>query len=97
MMETLAAIGLVGNIVQFVDFSGKLISESVQLYQSCEGALAENIDIEATINHLVLLNEKLKSTTTVTGDGALQKLCASCNTVADELLAALNKVKVRHK
>jgi hypothetical protein len=31
-MEALAVIGLVGNIVQFVDFGSKLISKSVQLY-----------------------------------------------------------------
>ena len=96
-METLAIIGLVGNIVQFVDFSGKLISKSGELYRSSKGALAENSDIETAVNHLVLLNNKLKDTAITTGDSALQSLCKSCGTTADQLLAALDKVKVKGK
>jgi hypothetical protein len=96
-METLAIIGLVGNIVQFLDFSGKLISKSTELYRSSEGALAEHIDVETVTNHLVLLNGKLKNAATTTGDGALESLCISCGTAADKLLAALDKVKVKDK
>ena len=96
-METLAIIGLVGNIVQFIDFSGKLISKSTELYWSSEGALAENIDTETATNHLVLLNSKLQNAATATGDSALESLCKSCSAAADELLAALDKVKVKGK
>jgi hypothetical protein len=94
-MEALAIIGLVGNIVQFVDFGGKLISKSTELYRSSEGALAENIDTETATNHLVLLNSKLKNAATATGDSPLENLCKSCNTAAEKLLAALDKVKVK--
>jgi hypothetical protein len=94
-MEALAIVGLVGNIVQFVDFSGKLISKSTELYRSSEGALAENIDTETVTNHLVLLNSKLKDAATATGDSALENLCKSCNTAAEKLLAALDKIKVK--
>ncbi len=94
-MEILASIGLIGNIVQFVDFSGKLISKSAQLYHSSKGALPENTGIETATNHLVLLNNKLKDAATSFSDGALESLCISCNTVAEELLAALEKVKVK--
>jgi hypothetical protein len=96
-METLAIIGLVGNIVQFVDFSGKLISKSTELYRSSEGALAEYIDIETITNHLVLLNSKLKDAAITTGDGELESLCTSCGVAADDLLAAMDKVKVKGK
>jgi hypothetical protein len=96
-MEVLAIVGLVGNIIQFVDFSGKLISKSVQLYQSREGALAENIDTETATNHLLLLNDKLKDTATSTGDRTLKDLCEACHTVARELLEALDEVKVKGK
>jgi hypothetical protein len=94
-METLAIIGLVGNIVQFVDFSGKLISKSAELYRSTEGALAENIDIETATNHLVQLNNKLKDTAGATSDGALENLCTSCGAAAHELLTALDNIKAR--
>lgn len=93
-METLAAVGLVGNIVQFVDFSEKLISKSAQLRKSDKDALPENADIETVTNHLVLLSNRLKDPATSTGD-ELQKLCTSCRAVAEELLAALDKVKVK--
>ena len=96
-MDTLAIIGLVGNIVQFIDFSGKLIAKSTELYRSSEGALAENIDAETATNHLVLLNNKLKDAATASSDDALKRLCKSCKSTANELLAALNKVKLNGK
>jgi hypothetical protein len=96
-MEALAIIGLVGNIVQFVDFIGKLIEKSAQLYHSSEGALAENIDTATATSHLVSLNDKLKKDAGITRDEALGNLCKSCNDVADELLAVLDKFKVKWK
>jgi hypothetical protein len=96
-METLAIISLVGNVVQFVDFSGKLIAKSTELYRSNEGALAENIDAETATNYLVLLSNKIKDAATIASDDALKRLCESCKSTADELLAALDKVKVNGK
>ena len=96
-MEALAAVGLVGNIVQFVGFSRTLISKSTQLYHSCDGALQENIDIENAVTHLLLLNKKLKDDAITVGDGALQTLCLSCRESAIDLLEALDKVKVKDK
>jgi hypothetical protein len=93
-METLAAIGLVGNIVQFIDFGSKLVAKSVQLYQSSDGALAENVDTETATNHLVLLNNKLRDANR-TSDVELENLCKSCSTVADELIRALGELKVQ--
>jgi N-terminal domain on NACHT_NTPase and P-loop NTPases len=96
-METLALIGLVGNIVQFLEFSGTLISKSAQLYQSSNGTLSEAADTETATNLLVLLNSRLEVAAIETGDRTLEGLCASCKTAADELLAALDKVKVKEK
>jgi hypothetical protein len=96
-METLAVISLVGNVVQFVDFSCKLVAKSTELYRSSEGALAENIDTETATNHLVLLSNKIKDAATIASDDALRRICESCKSIADELLATLNKVKVNGK
>lgn len=90
-METLAVIGLVGNIVQFVDFGSKLILKSVQLYQPGDGVLTVNIDTETATNHLIRLNSKLENAANATGDKALETLCKLCSAVATELLGALNK------
>jgi hypothetical protein len=96
-MEALVALGLVGNIVQFVDFSGKLISMSIQLYHSYDGTSVENVDVETATKHLMVLSEKLKDGATTAGDKALQSLCHSCQNAATDLLAALNKVKVKDR
>ncbi|KAI9760768.1 MAG: hypothetical protein M1840_002214 [Geoglossum simile] len=93
-MEVLAAIGLAGNIIQFVDFSGKLISKMAEIHKSGTGALAENINIETAANDLALLSTKLHDSANSAGDTALQELCQSCNIIATELLTVLDSVKV---
>jgi hypothetical protein len=45
----------------------------------------------------VLLNNKTKDAATIANDDALKRLCESCKSTADELLAALDKVKVNGK
>ena len=96
-MEAFAVIGLVANIIQFVDLSSKLVSKSAQLYRSNEGTLAENIDIGAATIDLVLLNDRLQNAAATTGDRALERLCISCNNVANDLITALDRVKVKSK
>ncbi|KAI9772557.1 MAG: hypothetical protein M1840_000762, partial [Geoglossum simile] len=93
-MEVLTAIGLVGNIIQFVDFGGKLISKTAEIQKSGIGALVENINIETATNDLVLLSTKLHDSANSAGDTALRDLCQSCDTVATELLTVLRSVKV---
>ncbi|KAI9778855.1 MAG: hypothetical protein M1839_007818 [Geoglossum umbratile] len=93
-MEVLAAIGLVGNIIQFVDFGGELISKTVEIQKSGTSALAENINIETATNDLALLSTNLRDSAESTSDTALRELCQSCNTVATELLTVLDIVKV---
>ena len=95
-METLVAISLVGNIVQFVDFGSKLISKTVEGYRSADGAFIDNAGLEAATNDLVALNERIKSNATTGGANlALISLCSSCNDVAKELLVALVKLKLQ--
>jgi hypothetical protein len=59
--------------------------------------LAENINIETATNHLVLLNNKIKDAVVIASDDTLKRLCDSCKSIADELLAALDKVKISGK
>ena len=97
-MEALAAVGLVNNIFGFIDFGMKVISKFTELYRSTEGALAENLDLEAAANHLITLERKLMVDVAVeTTDTELVRLCKSSQSVATELLAALSKVKAEGK
>lgn len=93
-METIAAVGLAVNVVQFIDFTCRLFSKSTQLCRSSQGVPVENIDVESATNDLVLLNERLGAATT-TGNKELEDLCQSCRAVAHELLEALDQVKVK--
>jgi hypothetical protein len=96
-MDPLTAIGLVGNIVQFVEFGLKLISKSASLYRSSEGTLLENSAIEAATAHLLILNEKLQDNTNTTGDATLERLCEKCRLIGEELQKTLKKVVVDKK
>jgi hypothetical protein len=96
-MEVLAAIGVAGNIVQFVDFGGKLISKTAEIYKSGTGALIENVDIETATNDLIRLTTKLQDSADSVDDRALKELCQSCGGVAHQLLTVLDKVKAKGK
>jgi len=92
-MDPLTAVGLAGTIVQFVDFTTKIVSKSTELYRSGRGVLAENANIETTTADLKELNSRLEQTTAV-HDPDLQALCQACGEVADQLLTALAKLRV---
>jgi hypothetical protein len=94
MLDPLTAIGLVGNIVQFVDFGCKIVSKTTETYRSADGLLKENADLELVTNDLISINTILTTSSAVaTADPALDKLCTGCIEVSTELLAALAKVK----
>src|ERR1700722_20902334 len=94
-MEGLAAIGLAGTIIQFVDFSGKLVSKTAEIYKSGAGALIKNIDIETATNNLILLSTNLHASADSASGTALGKLCQSCGAVVQQLPSALDKVKAK--
>lgn len=101
MLDPLTALALAGNIMQFVEFSGKIISGSSELFQSSSGVLKSNEALEAITKDLVAMTSKLgqldlddQSHLLIEEDQALQDLCRSCTSVADELLLRLNKLKV---
>ncbi|KAE9381924.1 hypothetical protein N431DRAFT_539452 [Stipitochalara longipes BDJ] len=103
MLDPMTALSLAGNIVQFVDFSTKLIVKGHELYTSCDGASVGNAELEVIAKDLQELNERLKpsqteqaGTTRLTdSDIALCKLSEQCSRVAGELISALEKLKVQ--
>jgi hypothetical protein len=95
-MAELAAIGLAGNIVQFVDFGIKLSRDFRELYQSAEGGKAKHLELEDVTTDLESLCQKLQNTAipATQDDGELRNLARGCAKLARELLAMLEKVKV---
>lgn len=84
-LAALAALGLVGNIVQLIDFVGKLVSKTREGYDSADGAFIENTDLETVTVDLFALTNKIKSNadagSSVTN---LEALCSSCADLANE-------------
>jgi hypothetical protein len=106
-MDPLSALGLAGNIVQFIDFGSKLVCKGRQIYKSSDGALDRHVDLEAITNDLVLLSAQIEpskyrnqeSDHQSKEEAVLLKLTTACNDVALTLLTALNSIKVtgRHR
>ena len=103
MLDPMAALGLVGNIVQFVDFSIKLVGKAHEIHKSVDGALAENLDTETVARTLRKLQSKLKidekhnMTYDSETEGLLEGLCESCDGTAKELLDILEGFKAQGK
>lgn len=94
-MEALAAVSLAGNILQFVDFSGKVISSSKQLYRSADGSLVENSDSEKITKDLKALSKVIQQSGS--SDPVLGELCIGCIAISEQLLHALEKLQVKGK
>ena len=58
-LESLAALSVASNIVQFIEFSCRIFSESLELYKSSEALVAENIELEAISSSLTRLSDDL--------------------------------------
>jgi hypothetical protein len=98
-MEALTALSLAGTIVQFVQFSIELYSQSRKLYRSSlHGSLpADVIDTEVIANDLHKQIDRLKAYAALAGqsiDEDLRQLYNSCISVAEELSSILRRLRV---
>ncbi|KAI9764415.1 MAG: hypothetical protein M1840_008438 [Geoglossum simile] len=105
-MDPLAAAGLAGNIITFVDFSTKVLSRARQLNESASGATAENDELESLTKNLKGLADRTRRRPSempqkdhfrlnITSEAILDSLSQQCIQVADELLETLDSVKVK--
>ena len=60
-MDSLTALSLAGNVVQFVDFGNKLLSQSRELYRSTQGSLAADDELHLVTADLSALILKLRN------------------------------------
>ena len=94
-MDPVTALGLASNIVQFVDFSWKLLSGTIDLYGSETGALADHDVLELISSDLIKLNDALLDPSyTVHVSDPIRDLAGQCKAVAQELFRILEKIKV---
>ena len=103
VLDPFSALGLAGNIVQFVDFASKLFSKSKELYKSSSGATKENQELEDATDTLRRLCASLKkvdqagskSAGRLNDEAVLRELANNCHVTANELLSALEHLKTR--
>lgn len=98
-------ISLVGNIVQFVDFGSKLLSDAVELYRSPVGKLAGHHQLELVTTDLHALISKLRQSFNPENDRSSEEneaqrkcfeaICDEAAKVAEELATRLDKLKVK--
>jgi hypothetical protein len=97
-MDPMPAISLAGTIVQFVDFSIKLVSKGHSIYHSAAGTLPENLELEAITTNLSVISSRLKTYNKLgcrTEDQQrLENMSTECGNIADELLVRLEQLKL---
>jgi hypothetical protein len=94
-METLAAISLVGNIIQFINLGTSLVLKSREIHQSTSGFDNESTDLSLVATDIADISTKL---VVDTGSSAeLNQIAQACRNVAKELLDALAKIQSKGK
>jgi hypothetical protein len=107
VMNPLDALSLAGTIVQFVDFSSKVLSRSRELYRSSESTLSVNQNLDLVATDLLQLSQKLTEKILDGPDSAdvsetdeeqtLRKLCKTCSDIALELKSRLNGLRAESR
>ena len=99
-LESIAALNFATNIVQFIDIGMRLFSKSRKLYKSYDGVLSECAGLETIATSIEQLSEHLTASPPPEhqlslANNGLILLAQSCNTAAEELLSALEKLKLQ--
>ena len=99
-MDPLSAVGLAGNILQLIDFSRKLLSDSRQIYESAQGASVKHFESASAAETLIKLDKKIqesfraKTGNLTVDEQELRRLCENCRRAALDLVTALNRFKL---
>ena len=101
-MDPITALGAAASILQFVQFAGSLITTGSEIFQSAQGATAENLVIEDVYGKLKTLSEKLSdqqlaATILKDEDKVIAELSAQCKRDCNELLRVVSNLTVDGK
>ena len=100
MLDPFSAISLTANIVQFVEFGIKLLSESQEIYSSTKGSSLEHVDLENIYDKLQSLSDRLyhDQSTMKRRPGEeqqLRELAGGCKVVVTELISTVQDLRVK--
>lgn len=89
-MEVLAALGLAGNIMQFIDFGIKSAKSVRELYKSVDGSLQKLAELEKE----AIIQAGLFDSKDVPRDERLAQSVAFCCSTSNELVELLRSLRV---
>ena len=101
-MDPLTAFGLAGTIVQFLDFCGKIVLGTREVYLS--GSVGLDVQAQAATRDLLDFTTKLQAVPPVhngaqadiENEVALRQLCDECSDVAKQMLQQLSRLTREH-
>lgn len=104
-MDPLSALSVAGTVVQFVDFSVKILSTTNKLYNSASGNLPAHEELEYVTTDISRLATKLSQPLRDKGVPAassqpradLEDICTKCGEIAQDLLTRLKSIKIEEK
>ncbi|CZR68365.1 uncharacterized protein PAC_18264 [Phialocephala subalpina] len=99
-MDPLTAIGLASNILSFLDFSVKVFSGAIDIYDSPSGLTEENRSSEAIVAQMKHFASKLQppDDAQLTGDEkALCKLACECDDLSTRIIALIEKARPKDR
>ena len=101
-MDPLTALSVAGTVVQFVDFSTKILSTARKLYHSKSGNLPYHEELEYVTTDLSRLATRLQQPlnqdeSQASSSPGLQEICRACDKISQELLLRLEGLKVEKK
>lgn len=99
-MAELAVVGLVGNIISFIDFGAKLVSATRDVRGSLNGTTAEVDELRHILLNVQTSNERVKSMQTSgqalsKDETSLLSLVDECEKLAKTVQKVLDKLKKR--
>ncbi|RHZ59992.1 uncharacterized protein CDV56_104609 [Aspergillus thermomutatus] len=94
-MDAVAIIGLVSNIISFIDFGSKFVKEAREIYNSASGVTGD------ALSHGLIAGEMRKFADDLVPSGqpvnkkdkAICDLAKECKSVAEDILKLLDKIK----
>lgn len=88
-MESLAALSLAGNVLQFIEFSSELVRDAASVYRSASGLPAELQDMaiitENLASHMNRLSAPAIKPNSSVNEQALVSLAKNCQATCSEL------------
>src|ERR1051325_4548642 len=95
-MDPVTAVSLASAVVQFIDYTTKLVDAAADIHHSGSGTTLENRNIELVVSEMNALSRRLEPPRTGEqndDEKALCRLAAECRILSDQILGLLEKIK----